>query len=176
MRVKGLVHIYCGDGKGKTTAAIGLAVRMAGTGRRVLFTRFLKTEHSGELKILDEIDNIDVIHMERSFGFYRTLNEEQKEELKKTYRSLWDEIKNRAATGEYDLLVMDEVLHALNYEILSEKEMIDFLKSRPEELEVVLTGRKPSDHLSAFADYLSEIRKLKHPFDSGIRAREGIEY
>ena len=78
---KGLIHIYCGDGKGKTSAAIGLAVRAAGNGMKVLFTRFLKTEDSGELKILDQISRIEVIHLKKSFGFYKTLSEQVKKEL-----------------------------------------------------------------------------------------------
>ena len=78
---KGLIHIYCGDGKGKTSAAIGLAVRAAGNGMKVLFTRFLKTEDSGELKILDQISRIEVIHLKKSFGFYKTLSEQGKKEM-----------------------------------------------------------------------------------------------
>ena len=79
---KGLIHIYCGDGKGKTSAAIGLAVRAAGSGMKVLFARFLKNEQSGELKILDWIPEIEVLHLERSYGFFRTLTDQEKEEVR----------------------------------------------------------------------------------------------
>ena len=176
MEKKSCVHIYCGDGKGKTTAAVGQAVRMAGRGKKVLFARFLKNENSGELKILDQIEEIEVIHMSKSFGFFKSLNEKEKEEWKKTYRELWMTIQNKIKTGDYDLLVMDEFLHALRYQIVSEEEILKFLKERPADLEVVMTGRNPSEKMVKAADYVSDIRKIKHPYDQGIPARKGIEY
>lgn len=173
---KGCIHIYCGDGKGKTTASIGLAVRMAGYGRKSLFTRFLKNESSGELKILDQIKEIEVLHLEKSFGFYNTLNDDEKKELKEMYTRLWDEIRQKIKTGEYDLLVMDEMLHAIRYGLVKEQEVLEFLEQKPENLEVVITGRDPSEAMILKADYVSEIKKIKHPFDQGIMARKGIEY
>ena len=86
---QGMIHIYCGDGKGKTSAAIGLAVRAAGTGMKVLFARFLKNEYSGELKVLDAVPQIEVIHLERSYGFFSTLSEKEKAEVKEMYLGLW---------------------------------------------------------------------------------------
>ena len=133
---QGLIHIYCGDGKGKTSAAIGLAVRAAGSGLKVLFTRFLKNESSGELAILDDISQIKVLHLEKSYGFFKNLSEEKKQEVRETYLQLWRAI----------------------------------------ELEIVLTGRNPDEKLIELADYVSEIKKVKHPFDQGIYARKGIEY
>ena len=127
MEKKSLVHIYCGDGKGKTTAATGLAVRMAGYGKKVLFARFLKNENSGELKILDRIPEIEVMHLSRSFGFYNKLNEQEKEEWKQTYKELWKKIKEKVKNGSYDLLVMDEFLHAIRYDLVTEEEILKFL-------------------------------------------------
>ena len=101
---KGLIHIYCGDGKGKTSAAIGLAVRAAGNGMKVLFTRFLKTEDSGELKILDQISGIEVIHLKKSFGFYKTLSEQGKKEMSEMYFRLWKEILVKAKKNMMYLL------------------------------------------------------------------------
>lgn len=176
MDKKGLIHIYCGDGKGKTTAAIGLAVRMAGYDKKILFSRFLKNEISGELRILDEIKQIEILHLPKSFGFYNTLNEQQKKELKEMYRNLWCTIKTKIQNEKYDMLVMDELLHAIRYELVTEEEVLEFLKDKPEELEVVMTGRKPSEALMGEADYVSEIKKVRHPFDEGIMARKGIEY
>ena len=173
---KALVHIYCGDGKGKTTAATGLAIRMAGYGKKVLFARFLKNERSGELKILDQIKEIEVLHLERSFGFYNQLDEKQKEEWRHTYKVLWKEIQEKVKEGKYDLLVMDEFLHAMRYELVTEEEILKFLQERPKNLEVVMTGRDPSQNLLKAADYVSEIKKVKHPYDEGIFARKGIEY
>ena len=105
---KGLVHIYCGDGKGKTSAAIGLAVRAAGNGMKVLFTRFLKTEDSGELKILDQISGIEVIHLKKSFGFYKTLSEQEKKEMSEMYFRLWKEILVDVRKEEYDVHYVSE--------------------------------------------------------------------
>lgn len=172
----GLLHIYCGDGKGKTTAATGLAVRMAGTGKRVLFGRFLKNEHSGELKVLDAIPEIEVLHLNKSFGFFYTLSEEEKEEMRKMYRQLWNEIVQKIAEGTYDMLVMDEFIAAYQLEVIDRKTVLEFLKNRPQNLEVVLTGRDPAPELLELADYVSEINKVKHPFDNGISARKGIEF
>ena len=173
---KGLIHIYCGDGKGKTSAATGLAVRAAGCGKQVLFARFLKNEESGELEILDRIPEIHVIHLERSFGFYRTLTEEEQAEVRQMYEALWQDIVRRAETDMYDVLVMDEFMAAYNYGLIGHDAAFAFLREKPERLEVVLTGRDPDEDLVELADYVSEIRKVKHPFDRGIRARRGIEY
>lgn len=172
----GLIHIYCGDGKGKTTAATGLAVRAAGNGMQVLFARFLKQENSCELKILDEISNIEVIHLDKKFGFYNMLDEFKKSELKEIYHALWNEIKSKIRMGNYQLLVVDEIMAACNYGIINWGEVIEFLKQKPEGLEVVMTGRNPTKELIEIADYVSEIIKIKHPFDQNIGARPGIEY
>ena len=173
---KGLIHIYCGDGKGKTSAATGLAVRAAGCGKQVLFARFLKNEESGELEILDRIPEIHVIHLERSYGFYRTLTEEEQAEVRQMYEALWQDIVQKAETDVYDVLVMDEFMAAYNYGLIGHDAAFAFLREKPVRLEVVLTGRDPDEDLVELADYVSEIRKVKHPFDRGIPARRGIEF
>lgn len=173
---RGLIHIYCGDGKGKTTAATGLAVRAAGCGMKVLFVRFLKNEVSGELRILDEISEIEVLHLQKSFGFYNTLTAEEKRLAGEVYGQLWSTAARKAASGDYDLLVMDEFMAAYNYGLIPHQEALKFLREKPEGLEVVLTGRNPSGELIEVSDYVSEIQKIKHPFDRNIKARRGIEY
>lgn len=172
----GYIHIYCGDGKGKTTAATGLAVRAAGSGMKVLFARFLKNENSAELCVLDQIPGIEVIHLPKSYGFYNTQSEEEKAETKQMYEELWKYALDRAKNGACDMLVMDEFMAADRYGLIPHEEAIQFLKEKPEGLEVVLTGRDPSEDLIRIADYVSEIRKVKHPFDCGVYARRGIEY
>ncbi len=173
---QGLIHIYCGDGKGKTSAAAGLAVRAAGCGKKVLFARFLKNEESGELRILDMVPEITVIHLERSYGFFNTLSEDGKEEVRQTYGELWHSIPEIITGSAYDVLIMDEFMAAYRYGLIPQEEAIKFLRKKPKCLEVVLTGRDPDEKLVELADYVSEIRKVKHPFDRGIRARRGIEY
>ena len=173
---QGMIHIYCGDGKGKTSAAVGLAVRAAGTGMKVLFARFLKNENSGELKVLAAVPEIEVIHLERSYGFFSTLSEKEKAEVRKMYLGLWNKIRDMVSSGSYDILVIDEFMAAYNYGLIPHEEAVRFLEEKPEEMEIVLTGRDPDEELVKLADYVSEIRKIKHPFDRGITARRGIEY
>ena len=173
---QGLIHIYCGDGKGKTSAAIGLAVRAAGSGMGVLIVRFLKNEHSGELQALEQIPRIRVLHPEKSFGFMSTLSEEEKTVLFAVSSRLWDRMTEEALSGKCRLLVIDEFMAACRYGLISKEKALHFLKEKPEGLEVVLTGRDPEPEFLELADYVSEIRKIKHPFDRGIRARKGIEF
>lgn len=173
---QGMIHIYCGDGKGKTSAAVGLAVRAAGTGMKVLFARFLKNENSGELKVLDAVPEIEVIHLERSYGFFSTLSEKEKAKVREMYLGLWDKIRDKVSSGGYDMLVIDEFMAAYNYGLIPHEGAVCFLEEKPEEMEIVLTGRDPGEELVRLADYVSEIRKVKHPFDRGITARRGIEY
>lgn len=174
--MKSCIHIYCGDGKGKTTAAVGLAVRAAGCGKKVLITRFLKTDHSGEVKSLGLLPEIRVTPCERSFGFFSKMSEEQKAEAEVYYSGLLETTLDQAAKGGFDLLVLDEIMAVCNFGLVKEERVLDFLTSRPEELEVVLTGRDPSERLIEAADYVSEIKKVKHPYDRGIMARRGIEF
>lgn len=173
---KGLIEVYCGDGKGKTTAATGLAVRAAGCGMRVLFVRFLKNEHSGELVVLDKIPEIDVIHLNREFGFVFRMTEEEKQEAKEVYSNLWQEAVRRAVEEEYDMLVADEFMAAYRYEFIDHVHALDFLKNKPGKLEVVLTGRDPAPEIQELAEYISEVKKIKHPFEQGVPARRGIEF
>lgn len=173
---KGCVHIYCGDGKGKTTAAIGLAVRAAGRGRKVVIARFLKTDDSGEVPVLRAIPGVILLPCEKSFGFYFQMTEEQKEEAKEYYESLFVKALAVVKEEKADLLIMDEIMAACRCRLVEEAKVLAFLKDREEGLEVVLTGRDPSEEMMAAADYVSEIRKVKHPYDWGIGAREGIEY
>lgn len=173
---QGMIHIYCGDGKGKTTAATGLAVRAAGSGMNVLFARFLKNENSAELRVLDRIPGIEVLHLPHSYGFYQKQTETQKKETKKMYAELWQSTVSRVREESFGMLVLDEFMAADRYGLISHEEAIAFLKEKPEGLEIVLTGRDPSGDLLEIADYVSEIRKIKHPFDCGISARRGIEF
>ncbi|MEY8356336.1 cob(I)yrinic acid a,c-diamide adenosyltransferase [Lachnospiraceae bacterium 54-53] len=174
--MKSCIHIYCGDGKGKTTAAVGLAVRAAGCRKKVLITRFLKTDHSGEVRALGKLPEIKVTPCEQSFGFFSGMSDEIKREAKAYYSELLETTLKQAADGDYDLLVLDEIMAVCNYGLVEEKRVLEFLAARPEGLEVVLTGRDPSAELVETADYVSEIKKVKHPFDRGMKARQGIEF
>lgn len=171
--MKGLIHIYCGDGKGKTTAAAGLAARAAGDGLRVLFMQFMKNGRTGELASFEALDNITVWQGEKTAKFSWNMDEREKEEAKRVQQENFDEAAARA--GEYDMLVLDEAVGACCGGFLDEKRLCAFLDEKPEGLEVVLTGRNPSEELLSRADYVSEIKKVRHPYDKGIQARKGIE-
>lgn len=173
--MRGLIHIYSGDGKGKTTASIGLSVRCAGSGGKVLFTQFLKNNQSSELKILREISNMELSLSEKTFGFYSKLSDKEKREAKDVYQQLLIKAIEKVDSGVYQMLVLDEVITAYHYQLIEQQYFVDFLKNKPEYLEVVLTGRYPADELIELADYVSEIKKIKHPYDQGIGARMGIE-
>ncbi len=173
--MNGLIHIYCGDGKGKTTASMGLAVRAAGCGLNVVLTQFMKCDNSGELNVLKKLDNVKLVFCEKNFGFVWNMTEQEKEEAKAGYSKQFDEAVKLAVDTKADMLVMDEFMSCFELGFIDNQKALDFLRNKPEHLEVVLTGRNPSKELIDIADYVSEIKKIKHPFDKGINARRGIE-
>lgn len=171
----GLIHIYCGDGKGKTTAAVGLAVRCAGRGNKVLLVQFLKSRDSGELYSLAKLPDIEVMRGKESKKFTFQMNEEEKHALLIEHNKMFEQVLAKIKNGGYSLLILDEVIGALNAKVFEMPKLIEFLRHKPENLEVVLTGRNPAPELVEIADYVSEMRKIKHPMDKRIMAREGIE-
>lgn len=172
---RGLVHIYCGDGKGKTTAAVGLAVRAAGAGRHVLFAQFFKDGSSSEIKMLRLLPGVETMHCKTAPGRYSQMDEADRERARNDYSRLLEDALAAARAGA-DLLVLDEAISSCNYGTICEETLASFLEGRPAGLEVVLTGREPSQRLVRLADYVTEMRKVKHPYDSGVLARKGIEF
>lgn len=171
----GLIHIYEGDGKGKTTAAVGLSIRFAGNGGKVVFTQFLKRNDSGELCILEQIENICLLRCEKSFGFTFRMTPQERVEAAAYYNAHLKKVLTRAVEQQVGLLVLDEVLDADNSHMISHEVLLTFLKEKPQEMEVVLTGRNPAEELIELADYVTYMEKRKHPYDKGIGARAGIE-
>ena len=170
----GLIHLYCGDGKGKTTAAVGLAVRAAGAGMRVVFTQFFKSGGSSEVRVLEQLDGVRVMRCKTSPGRFANMTEEQRAQARGDYRVLLDCTLEHAQNA--GLLVLDEAVSACNHGILDEDRLVRWLETRPKGLEAVLTGRNPSGRLLGLADYVTEMKKLRHPYDRGVRARAGIEF
>lgn len=167
-----MIHIYCGDGKGKTTAAIGLAVRMAGYNNKVLFMQFLKGSYTGELEILQKCENITVMRCDRNYGFFRSMTDSDKENIIKCHNeNLEYVLKN---TDSFDMIVLDEIFAAYNYDLADREKVKGIVEKYKGEL--VMTGRDPQEWFVERADYVSEIKKIKHPYDRGITAREGIEF
>lgn len=171
----GLIHIYTGDGKGKTTASIGLTVRASGRGLNVIFAQLMKGRETGELKNLISLPGVKLLRSKPLTKFSFQMNDDEKAEVLAAHNAFIGQVAEACRKENADLLILDEVLGACGTGLLDENILIDFLKTKPEHLEVVMTGRNPSEDLLAMADYVSEIRKRKHPFDQGIPAREGIE-
>ncbi len=175
METRGLIHIYHGDGKGKTTCGMGLCCRAAGAGRRVLIYQFMKDGDGNERRILEQIPNVTFANERRKVTFSFQMNEEQKKAEQDRYRREFAGVVDCAMKGECDVLFLDEILYAIHSGLLEEEELTSFLDRKPEALEVILTGRDPSEAVRERADYISEIRKEKHPYDCKIAARNGIE-
>jgi cob(I)alamin adenosyltransferase len=170
----GLIHIYCGDGKGKTTAAVGLAVRAAGAGKRVVFAQFFKDGSSSEINVLRSLPNVEVCVCTKRHGFFRNMGPEERERAAEDYSALFRLVREKAADA--DLVVLDELISLCNHSLLPEKEALEFMDGKPTALELVVTGRDPSDAMRERADYITEMKKLRHPFDRGVAARRGIEF
>jgi cob(I)alamin adenosyltransferase len=169
-----MVHVCYGDGPGKTTAAVGLVVRACGSGLRVLFAQFLKDGRSGELIALKKlgVDVLECIPCEKFFAF---MSESEKANASAKQREAFFTAKHAALSGKYDLLVLDEVLDIVMLGIITPEELLGFLRERPETLEVSLTGHAVFPELIDAADYIAEVKKVKHPYDHGIKARRGVE-
>ena len=174
--MKGLVHIYTGDGKGKTTAAVGLGIRAWGRGMKVLMVQFLKGLESGELITIRGLGDGFVVNSgEPMRKFTWNMNETELEQAaalqKQQLEYAWNEIK----TEQWDLLILDEIMAAITTGMVPLDNVLSLIESKPEKLEIVMTGRNAPDRLVEAADYVSEIREVKHPMRNGIAARRGIE-
>lgn len=168
----GLMHIYCGDGKGKTTAALGLAVRAAGAGMRVCFLQFMKGGETAELNVLELIPGIKVIRCDRQYPFFSNMSEAEKAEIGVCHDRLLEE----AFVGGSDMIVLDEFNFAYKVGLMNTSRAKELIVNGRENAEIILTGRDPDVEFVRLADYVSEIKCVKHPFEKGIAARKGIEY
>lgn len=174
---KGLVHVYTGDGKGKTTAAIGLGLRAYGRGLKVLFVQFLKSGSTGELISIDKLDdNFKYFRTKKVEGFFWNLNDEQKEILKKSEKEALDYAVKAALSDEWDMIILDEVIGSIKNHLVELNDVVKLIKEKPKTMELVLTGRNVPNKIIKLANYVSEIKAIKHPFDDGINSREGIEF
>lgn len=169
-------HIYYGDGKGKTTAAIGLAVRAAGSKMKVLFVQFLKTEFSGERHILSHTENVTLTFCPLELKFTFEMDDKEKAQAAKIFKGIFDNAVTTALTEKYDMVVLDEVFEAINAHMLSESDVYEFITNAPSSMEIVMTGHNPPQKFMDCADYITEFKKIKHPYDRGITGRIGIEF
>ena len=172
----GLIHIYCGNGKGKTTAALGLAVRAAGSGMRVHMVQLLKGGFTSELSVLEAVPNITVERCDRNYGFTFKMSDEDKIKLAECHNDLLLRAENLMKNGSIDMLIIDEFNAAYEYNLLDRDIADRIVFEKPKDIELVLTGRRPQEKFVNAADYVSEIQAVKHPFQKGIKARKGIEF
>lgn len=169
---KGYLQVYTGDGKGKTTAAMGLALRCAGAGGRVFLGQFVKGMHYAELDALARFaDSITV----RQFGRDCFIVREPEDEDIRLAREGLAECEQALRSGAYDLVVLDEASIAVHYRLFSTAELLAAIAARPPHVEVVVTGRRAPPELVARADLVTEMREIKHYYQGGVVAREGIE-
>ena len=174
--MKGLVHIYTGDGKGKTTAAIGLGIRACGRGFKVLMVQFLKGAETGEMHTLKKLEPDFVLYRGTEIKkFTWNMNAEELRLTRKEQEEIFDHALAAAQNGSCDILIMDELIGAVATGMIQIKAVADFIRNKPDKLELVLTGRDAPAELVELADYVSDIKTVKHPMDKGIPARKGIE-
>ncbi len=170
--MKGYVQVYTGEGKGKTTAALGLALRAAGAGLKVYIGQFMKKRNYSELKSLQKFkDNIKT----EQFGRQRFIGQKIMKEDKLLAQEGLEKIKKIIQSGKYNLVILDEINVVLSYGLLSEDEVIEIIKAKPEAQEIVLTGRGASQRIMKLADLVTEMKQIKHYFSKGVKARVGIE-
>lgn len=172
----GFLHIYCGDGKGKTTAAMGLAIRAAGAGMRVHIVQLLKGSDTAELSVLRSIPGITLERCDRNYGFVWNMTDSDKADITKCHNLLLEKGYSLVRSGETDMLLIDEFNAAYRHGLLDRAAAEKFLTEKPGTAELVITGREPAKIFVDSADYVSEIKCVKHPYQNGVTARRGIEF
>jgi len=168
---KGLVHVYTGDGKGKTTAALGLAMRAAGQGMKVAFIQFIKGESCGEHIFVKQYHPFEIVQIGSGDSFKKS-----KRQLSQEAQQTLSYAHEQILSGKYDLVVLDEIIMAINQGLITINQVLELLDSKPAAVELVLTGRNAAPEITQRADLVTEMLMIKHPFTGGIRARRGIEY
>ncbi|WP_457679110.1 cob(I)yrinic acid a,c-diamide adenosyltransferase [Thermovibrio sp.] len=166
---RGLIHVYTGNGKGKTTAALGLCLRAVGRGLKCCFVQFLKGALSGEVKAVKYLPNFQLYQTGRPDYDFKP-NEEDRKRVREGFLLAKEKVK------EVDLLVLDEINVAVYLGLIKVDEVLDFIKSKPKKVELVLTGRNARAEILEVADYATYFQLIKHPFYSGVKARQGIDF
>jgi len=169
----GYTHIYTGSGKGKTTAALGLGLRAVGAGLKVYMVQFMKGSKSSELNSSKNISNFNIFYYGRNEFVSR--NKPSKLDINLAQEGL-DYVRDIINSERYDVVILDEINVALDFGLLSLDKVIELVKSKPKNLELVLTGRNAPKQLIELADLVTEMKEIKHPFQKGILARKGIDY
>ncbi len=168
---EGYIHLYTGDGKGKTTAAIGLAVRAAGAGKKVFIAQFAKGMHYSELKTLKKISEIEVVQ----YGLKCFIKGEPTLEDIEAARKGFEYVSAVIRENRYDIVILDEICIAVHFKLLDKKEVLKLLIDKPGKMEIILTGRKAPPEFFEVAGLVTEMKEIKHYFRNGVYGRKGIE-
>jgi cob(I)alamin adenosyltransferase len=171
-QMRGLIHIYTGNGKGKTTAAWGLAVRAHGAGFRVCICQFMKARSSGEVRAAARLGNVRVRH----YGTGCFIKKAPKRRDRELAAKGLEETRAIIGSRRFDLVVLDEIFVALRLGLVGSPAVVALLKNKPKTVEIVLTGRQCPRALYRYADIVTEMKEVKHPYRTGVKARPGIEY
>ena len=170
-----MIQCYFGNGKGKTTAAIGLSVRCAGSGNKVLFVQFLKNNDSSEFNVLKKIDGIDILYSNECYELYDNMNNTRTPALAEAYsKLLFEDVKSKVTF--YQMIILDEILDAVEYGYIDERGFLKFLSESKEHSEIILSGHNITEKIANISDYISEIKEISHPYTKGVLPRKGIEY
>jgi cob(I)alamin adenosyltransferase len=170
--MKGYVQVYTGDGKGKTTAALGLALRAAGAGLSIFIAQFVKGMEYSEIKALENFS--DRIRL-KQYGRDCFIYHEPKEEDIEAARAGLEEVRKTIASGDYDVVILDEANIATYYNLFSVDELLELIDGKPDHVEIVITGRRADPRIIDRADLVTEMKEIKHYYAKGIEARKGIE-
>jgi cob(I)alamin adenosyltransferase len=170
--MKGYVHVYTGEGKGKTTAALGLAIRAAGAGHKVFLGQFVKAGFYSEINALKRFD--DLITVEQ-FGLGRFINGKPSESDINAARNGLNKMRDILSSGEYKVVILDEANIALHYNLFSLDELIELIDCKADKTELIITGRNASPEILKRADLITEMKEIKHYYKEGVVARVGIE-
>lgn len=171
--MQGYIHVYTGNGKGKTTAALGLALRAAGAGKMVFIAQFVKGMHYAELDALKRFEPEITV---KQFGRDCFIRHEPQEEDFALAKQGLAEVAEKIRSGMYDVVILDEACIALYYKLFLMSDLLDIIISRPESMEIVITGRYAPPELIEVAELVTEMREVKHYYQQGVEAREGIEF
>ena len=171
-----MIHLYCGNGKGKTTCALGLALRAAGADMNVVIVQFLKGSHTCELDSLKKLPNITMLRNSKNYGFASSMTDEQLAQVKSEHNKNLSDALQLISDGKCDLLILDELTYVYAMNLADKSKIEQLIINAPENLEIVVTGRDPDKIFFNNADYITEMKQIRHPYDKGVPARKGIEF
>ena len=169
-----MIQSYFGNGKGKTSSAVGSIIRCLGSKKKVLFVQFLKNNDSYELEFLSNLSGVDILISEEPYHLFDNQKSERTGNLSRAYQQLLEQIS--MMISGYDLIVLDEILDVIDFGYLSEETLLILLSQYKDRVEFILTGHKISPNLADISDYISEVKEVKHPYQKGMPPRKGFEY